>query len=101
MEQKGGDMAATTILNAKGTDQVAPDGEQVLLRNPYGAEFTATVQFESFSAITVKGSRGKFDIGDALDVEYGGAVMRAFVNRFDGKADGTWLLVLQWGGGES
>jgi hypothetical protein len=94
-------MAVTTILDGKGMDQVAPDGEPVVLRNPYGAEFTAEVQSESFSAITVKGSRGKFDIGDTLDVEYGGAMMRAFVNRFDEKADGTWLLVLQWGGGES
>jgi hypothetical protein len=90
-------MAVTTILTAKGTDQVAPDGEQVVLRNPYGAEFTATVQSESFSAITVKVDGGKFNIGDAFDVEYGGAQMQAWVHCFDEQANGSWLVVLQWG----
>ena len=48
----------------------------------------------------MKTDGGKFSIGDALDVEYGGTVMRAFVNRFDDTADGTWLVVLQWGSSE-
>jgi hypothetical protein len=92
-------MAATIVLNPKATDQVPADGEHVVVRNRYGAEFTAKVQSESFTSITVKVDGGRFNIGDALEVEYGGAAMRAFVNRFDETADGTWLVVLQWGSG--
>jgi hypothetical protein len=45
----------------------------------------------------VKIDGGMFNIGDSFQVEYGGAQMQAFVHRFDEQADGTWLVVLQWG----
>ncbi len=89
-------MAATVTLNPKTTDQVPLGNEQVVLQNRYNEKFAAKVQSESFSAIAVKVDGGIFNIGDAFQVEYGGAQMQAFVHRFDEQADGTWLIVLQW-----
>lgn len=90
-------MTSTIIFDPTRTNLTPADSEQVVLRGRYGAEFTATVQSESFSAIAVKVDSGLFNIGDAFQVEYGGAQMQAFVHRFDEQADGTWLVVLQWG----
>ena len=90
-------MASTIVFDPLATDQVPPEDEHVVLRNRYDEKFAAKVQSESFSAITVKVDDGMFNIGDAFQVEYGGTQMQAFVHRFDEQADGTWLVVLQWG----
>jgi hypothetical protein len=92
-------MTSTIIFDPTRTHQTPLDNEQVVLRGRYGAEFTGAVQSESFSAIAVKIDGGMFNIGDSFQVEYGGAQMQAFVHRFDEQADGTWLVVLQWGSG--
>jgi hypothetical protein len=91
-----GSAAVTVIFDPRNTSQTVPT-DTLLIRDKNGVEHMAIVECESFTTVAVRVSGGTFCLGDAVEAEYGGAVIPAVVRRADGEPGGKWNLVLRWG----
>jgi sRNA-binding protein len=96
-ESDGLDRKPTTIiLDRRESTPASASDEPVVLRTPQGREIIAKVTKESFSGIAVAVDATEFLVGDAIEVDYGGATMPAVVLHVDESADGVQLIGLRW-----
>jgi hypothetical protein len=88
---------STISLRRDDLRQSQPRDELVMLRDRQGIEHVGRATAGTFSSLAVLLDNGGFAVGDAIEAEYGGAMIPAFVHRAYRQPSGKWIVIVRWG----